>query len=383
MDDWKVQKKGKRVTWIGLFVNIFLFLFKLTGGVLGRSHAIIADAFHTLSDISTDIIVLLGLKFSLKEEDESHPYGHGKAETISAFTLGILLVIAGLFIFTESLIKLISIYKGSPTSLPTLLALSAGLISIFSKEILYRYTIYIGKKIGSSALTANAWHHRSDALSSVASSLGVGGAILLGQKWILLDPLAGGLVSLFIIKIGYKILRNEIGGLMEASPEKEIRASVEKILMDDPNVREFHKLRMRNIGRKIALDLHLVLDENLSFSKAHSIATSIEDKIKEKISSVHTIVIHMEPRREESNFREMENEVRNVINCFEDIKSFHRFHIFPEKNQATLALDIVLPPNLSLERGHEIARELREELLKIKNVKDAIIHIDIEGKEEE
>ncbi len=383
MEDWKLEKKGRKVTWIGLFVNIFLFIFKLTSGIIGRSQAIVADAFHTLSDISTDIIVLLGLRISLKEEDESHPYGHGKAETISAFTLGILLAIAGLFILAESLSKLIYIYRGSLLPSPTLLALSAGLISIFSKEILYRYTIHIGKKIGSSAITANAWHHRSDALSSVASSLGVGGAILLGKRWIILDPLAGGVVSLFVVKVGYEILRKEIGGLMEASPEKEIKYTVEKILKEDPNIREFHKLRMRYIGRKLAIDFHLVLDENLSFSDAHSIATSIEDKIKENLPLIHTVVIHMEPMREETNFEEIYRGVRDMINDFEDIISFHRFHIFPVQNGFTLTLDIVLPSDLTLENGHEIAKKLREKLLTIKNVKDAIIHIDIERKEEE
>ncbi len=383
MEDLRSERKGRRITWVGFFVNIFLFIFKLIAGIFGRSQAILADAFHTLSDLSTDIIVLFGLKISLKKEDESHPYGHGKAETISAFTLGILLIIAGLFVLFESFSKFLSIYKGSLIHPPTLLALSGGLISIFSKEILYRYTISVGKNIGSSAIIANAWHHRSDALSSVASSLGVGGAILLGKKWILLDPVAGGLVSFFIIKVGYKILKKEIGGLMEASPEKETRASIEKILKDDPNVREFHKLRMRYIGRKLAMDFHIVLDENLSFSDAHSIATSIEDKIKEKVPSIHTIIIHTEPMKEESNFGKIEKEVKDVINSFEEILSFHRFHIFPDQKGATLALDIVLPSNLSLEKGHEIAKELRRKLLEIEKIKDAIIHIDIEGKEEE
>lgn len=383
MEDKKFERKGTKVTWIGFFVNVFLFIFKLISGILGRSQAIIADAFHTLSDISTDIIVLLGIKISLKEEDESHPYGHGKAETISAFTLGIFLIIAGLFICAESLSKFISIYRGSLIPPPTYLALSGGLISIFAKEILYRYTISTGKEIRSSAITANAWHHRSDALSSIASSIGVGGAIFLGKKWIFLDPLAGGAVSLLIIKVGYNILRKEIGGLMEASPEREIISSVEKILQEDPHIKEFHKLRMRYIGRKIAIDFHLVLDENLSFSDAHQIATSIEEKIKGKVPLIHTIVIHMEPMKEEANFGKIENEVQGIINGFKEILSFHRFHIFPAKNEVTLALDIVLPSYLTLEIGHEIAKELREKLLKIKNVKDAIIHIDIEGKEEE
>lgn len=347
MEELKSEKSGRRITWIGFFVNIFLFIFKLIAGIFGRSQAILADAFHTLSDVSTDIIVLLGLKISLKKEDESHPYGHGKAETISAFTLGVLLVIAGLFIFFESLLKFLSIYKGSLIHPPTLFALSGGLISIFSKEILYRYTISAGKKTESPAIIANAWHHRSDSLSSFASSLGVGGAILLGKKWIVLDPVAGGLVSFFVIKVGYKILKKEMGGLMEASPEKEIKAAIERILKDDPNVKEFHKLRMRYIGRRLAMDFHLVLDENLSFPDAHSIATSIENKIKEKISSIHTIIIHTEPMKEESNLGKIEDEVKNVI------------------------------------KGHEIAKELRRKILEIEKIKDAIVHIDIEGKEEE
>lgn len=383
MEDLEFERKGRKVTWIGFFVNFFLFIFKLIGGIFGRSQAILADAFHTLSDIFTDIIVLIGIKISLKEEDESHPYGHGKAETISAFTLGIFLAIVGIFIFLESLFKFISIYRGIIPSSPTFFALSGGLISILGKEILYRYTNFVGKEIGSSAIIANAWHHRSDALSSVASSLGVGGAILLGEKWILLDPVAGGIVSIFIIKAGHKILKKEIGGLMEASPEREIRSSIEKILQEDPHVKEFHKLRMRYIGRKITIDFHLVLDENLSFPNAHQIATSIEEKIKRKFSSIHTIVIHMEPVKDEANFGKIEEEVQEIIYGFKEILSFHRFHIFPSQNEITLALDIVLPSNLTLEKGHEISKELKEKLLKIKNVKDAIIHIDIERKEEE
>lgn len=383
MEDFEIERKGIKVTWVGFFTNIILFMIKLAGGIVGRSQAIIADAVHTFSDISTDIIVLFGLKISLKEEDETHPYGHGKAETISAFTLGILLVIVGLFILFESLSKFISIYKGSSLLPPTFLALFAGLLSIFSKEILYRYTIHTGKKLGSSAIIANAWHHRSDAFSSIASVLGVAGAIFLGKRWIILDPIAGGIVSLFIVKVGYKILKKEIGDLMEASPGKEIKYAIEEILREDANVKEFHKLRMRYIGRKLALDFHLVLDENLSFSDAHSIATFIEDKLRERIPSIHTVVIHTEPVKEEVNFEEIDKEVKDMINDFEDIISFHRFHIFPVQNGFTLALDIVLPADLTLENGHEIAKRLREKLLTIKNVKDAIIHIDIEGKEEE
>ncbi|MGQ9619139.1 MAG: cation diffusion facilitator family transporter [Candidatus Aminicenantia bacterium] len=383
MEDSKLEQKGERITWAGFFVNFFLFFLKLLGGILGRSSAILADSFHTLTDISTDIIVLLGLKISTKKEDEDHPYGHGKAETISAFTLGIFLFLAGLAIFVASTQKLISILRGFQPPSPTILALSMGILSIICKETLYRYTIYIGRKIGSSAIIANAWHHRSDALSSIASSSGVGGAIILGKKWIVLDPIAGALVAILIVKVGYEILSKEIRQLMEASPEMEIRNSIEKILKENPYVREFHRLRMRYIGRKIAVDFHLVLDEDISFSKAHSIATLIEDEIKREVSKIHTIVIHMETARQEPVFENIEEDAKKVIDDFKKIKSFHRFQIFPLQNSVKLALDIVLPGDLTLEKGHEIARELRENLLKIKNVKDVIIHIDIEGKEEE
>ncbi len=309
-----MEKKGEKITWIGLFTNFSLFVLKLIAGILGRSQAILADAFHTLSDLFTDSIVILGLRISSKEEDEGHPYGHGKAETIAAFVLGFILFLAGLAIFLESFLKFLSIYRGQKTLPPTILAISAGIISILGKEILFRYTISIGKKIGSSALIANAWHHRSDAFSSIASTMGAGGAMLIGSKWVILDPLAGAVVSFLIIKVGYDILRKEMGGLMEASPEKEIRASIEKLLKEDPRVKEFHKLRMRYIGRKVALDFHLVLDENLSFSDAHSIASSIEEKIKNKLSFLHTVVIHMEPMEQRCSFENIEYNVKEEKN---------------------------------------------------------------------
>lgn len=287
--------KANKVTWLGLFVNIILTLFKLTAGIFGKSTAMIADAFHSLSDFATDIVILLGFKFVDMPSDKTHDYGHGKIETISSVIIGAVLCVVGLKIFWTGGQRIFDIYHGKMIPEPGWIAFYASITSIIIKEGLYRYTIKVGKEINSQAIIANAWHHRSDAFSSIGAMLGIGGAIILGEKWHILDPIAAVVVSLFIIKISIDILLGSVNELLESSLNEEVEEKILNIVRAVPGVLSPHDLKTRNIGNYIAIDLHIEVDKNLSVAHGHDISTKVEDKIKETFGEDTFISVHIEP----------------------------------------------------------------------------------------
>ncbi len=289
------EKKIYRITFIGSIVNFMLLAFKFVAGVLGHSSAMIADAVHSLSDFITDVIVIVFVKIAGKPVDDDHAYGHGKYETLASVIVGIILGIVGVGLAWNGIEKTIGFFKGEPIESPTYLALAAAVISIVAKESLYRYTVSAGKDLNSPALVANAWHHRSDALTSVATLIGISGALLLGPHWSVLDPLAAVVVSGFIVKAAFSLMKPGIDELLEKSlPEDQI-AEIASIIGSVPGVIAFHRLRTRRIGANIAIDTHVKMDGGISLRNAHEIASEIESLLKKKYGAATYIGIHMEP----------------------------------------------------------------------------------------
>ena len=287
-----------KVTLVGSVGNVVLLTFKFIAGTLGHSSAMIADAVHSLSDFLTDLIVLVFVKISAKPQDESHDYGHGKFETFASFFIGLALMAAATGIILSGVLKFLDWLGGTQLEAPGQLALWAALLSLVVKEALFRYTIHYGKSLDSQAVIANAWHHRSDALSSIGAAIGIGGAILLGDRWTVLDPLASIVVGLMLVKVSFGLLKSSVGELTESSLPAETEQEIEGIINSFPGVFEPHNLRTRRIGNYIAIETHVRMDGRLSLTEAHERATAIERKLKNRFGSATHVTIHMEPRKD-------------------------------------------------------------------------------------
>ena len=289
------EKEIYKVTLIGSVGNAVLLIFKFIAGMLGHSSAMIADAVHSLSDFLTDVLVLVFVRISSKPQDTSHDYGHGKFETIASFLIALALIAAAIGIILSGSMKLATWLKGGQLEAPGTLALWAALLSIIIKEILYRYTAARGKALESQVMIANAWHHRSDALSSIGAAIGIGGAIILGNRWTVLDPMASVVVGAMLIKVAAELLKTSMDDLTECSLPVETEEEIIHIIQSYPDVQQPHNLRTRRIGNRIAIEAHVRMDGNLSLHRAHERATSIEQKLKERFGPQTHVTIHMEP----------------------------------------------------------------------------------------
>lgn len=291
------EKQIFRTTLVGSVANLLLVVFKFIAGIVGHSAAMIADAVHSLSDFITDIIVIIFVAISGKPEDEDHDYGHGKYETLATAVIGIILFFVGVGILISGIKAIIGALQGEPLQTPSLLALITAVISIVVKEVLYRYTVKRGKALGSSSVVANAWHHRSDALSSIGTAIGIGGAIFLGEQWRILDPIAAVIVSLFIIKVAVELFKPCIEELLERSLPAEMEQKILDIILSTPQVSSPHHLRTRRIGSYIAIEVHIRMDGQISLSEAHQVASDIERRLKAEFGESTHIGIHMEPTK--------------------------------------------------------------------------------------
>ena len=292
------REKGiYRVTIVGSVVNFLLLLFKFFAGIAGHSAAMLADAVHSLSDFVTDIIVIVFVRISSKPEDEGHDYGHGKYETLATAIIGIVLLFVGFGIFWNGASSIYRFLHGGSLQEPGMLALIAALVSIAFKEALYRYTVFRGKKLNSRAVVANAWHHRSDALSSIGTAIGIGGAILLGNHWRVLDPIAAVVVSFFIMKVAVKLLIPCVDELLEKSLPADVENEIQRIILSFPGVSSPHHLRTRRIGSHYAIDMHVRMDGSISLHEAHEKATAIEQKLRDTFGEDTYISIHVEPEK--------------------------------------------------------------------------------------
>ena len=289
------EKEIYKVTLVGSASNVVLLTFKFIAGVMGHSSAMIADAVHSLSDFITDVVVLAFVHVSAKPQDADHDYGHGKYETFASFIIGLALMAAATGIIVSGVAKLIDWAGGKELAAPGWLALAAAIISIIVKEVLYQYTARRGKHLDSQALVANAWHHRSDALSSIGTAVGIGGAILLGNRWTVLDPLASVVVGLMLVKVSVGLLRSSVGELTESSLSSDIEKEIENIICSFPDVQEPHNLRTRRIGNRFAIEAHVRMDGNLPLTAAHDRATAIEEALRKRFGRQTHVTIHMEP----------------------------------------------------------------------------------------
>lgn len=284
-----------RVTIVGSVVNLLLVVFKFVAGLLGSSSAMIADAVHSLSDFVTDIVVIVFVNISGKPEDEDHRYGHGKYETLATVIIALALFAVGVGILVDGVKDVAAVVNGAVLPAPSMIALIAAALSIVAKELLYRYTAHVGRKLDSQAVVANGWHHRSDAFSSIGVLVGIGGAMLLGEKWRVLDPLAAIVVSAFIIKVAVDLIKPCLDELLERSLPAEVEQEIEQIILSEEGVTSPHHLRTRRIGNRYAIEVHIRMDGNLTLSEAHRITTAVEQKLKSRYGSATHVGIHTEP----------------------------------------------------------------------------------------
>lgn len=284
-----------RVTIVGSVVNLLLLIFKFVAGIVGHSAAMVADSVHSLSDFVTDIVVILFVRLSGRPADEDHDYGHGKFETLATLFVSLVLLGVAVMLFVNGVVDIVSALHGEVLETPGLVALIAAAASIVIKEILYRYTVRCGKKVNSQVVVANAWHHRSDALSSIGVLVSVAGAMLLGGSWSILDPIAATIVSVFIAKVAYSLLMPSLEELLERSLPKEVEQRILDIILSVDGVSSPHHLRTRRIGSAYAIEVHIRMDGNLTLTQAHAVTTTVERLLKQEFGDSTHVGIHTEP----------------------------------------------------------------------------------------
>ena len=284
-----------KVTIEGSLINVFLMVFKFIAGIVGGSAAMIADAVHSLSDFLTDIVMLIFVRLSNKPQDKDHDFGHGKYETLATALIGIALLGVGAMICVGGLEKIVKVIHGTLLPSPGLIAFIAAVVSILLKEWCFHFTTKVGKKYNSQAVIANAWHHRSDALSSIGTALGTGLAIFLGAKWAVLDPLTAVAVSGFIVWEAVKLIKQSSNELLEASLPEDIEKQIVDIAVKDKGIYEVHNLRTRRIGNNFAIEMHVRMPGETNLYEAHEHATKVENDIKKKFGPETHVIIHLEP----------------------------------------------------------------------------------------
>lgn len=289
------EKEIYKVTIIGGLVNLLLLVFKFVAGFLAHSGAMIADATHSFSDFITDIVVLVFVRLGNRPKDKNHDYGHGKYETLAMTIIGVALMIVAIGIIVEGAKKIAFWAGGGTLEEPGMLAFWAAVVSILTKEAIYRYSIIKARKLDSKAVEANAWHHRSDALSSLGTAVGIGGAIFLGDRWAILDPIASVIVGGILVKVAFDILKEAVGDLMEQSLPDKIENEMLELVKGIPGVAKPHNLRTRRIGNHYAIEIHIMMDGDITLREAHDKATEVEEVLREHYGKETHVAVHVEP----------------------------------------------------------------------------------------
>ncbi|MCI5710898.1 MAG: cation diffusion facilitator family transporter [Prevotella sp.] len=303
MEIAKRERKIYRVTFMGGLVNVVLLVFKFVAGILGGSAAMIADAVHSLSDFASDIVVLVLVKLGSKPQDEDYDYGHGKFETLASVIIGLALLLVGVMLAYSGVVKIYHAFRGEVLPQPGVIAFVAALVSIALKEWAFQFTVRVGRQVNSEAVVANAWHHRSDALSSIGTAVGIGGAILLGSQFSVLDPIAAVVVSFFIVKTAYGLISNALGELLEKSLSPDMEEEIKHIAESEESVSEVHHLQTRRIGNGIAIEMHVRIPGETTLYTAHQHATSIERKLKARFGEQTHIGLHVEPVKIDGHYQ--------------------------------------------------------------------------------
>ena len=299
-------KAIRRVTWLGAFINVFLVCFKFAAGIWGHSSVIIADAVHSLSDLVTDAAILLGMVFWTRPADECHPYGHAKLETLVTLFIGVLLAVVGIGLLVDAVRSIIYILEGGVIELPTWLPLTAALVSIAIKEWLYRVTVKVGMKTKSSVTIANAWHHRSDAMSSIPAAVAIGACLVLGPAYAFLDPVGTVVVSFMILHVAWTIVKPSFGVLLDSGATESQRQSIIEMIHSFPEVVDLHRLRTRYVGPTgLALDVHILVDPNMSVTAAHALSHRIERKLLQSGANIIDVFVHVEPNSQEHDIESL------------------------------------------------------------------------------
>ena len=289
------KKEIYRVTFVGFIVNLLLSAAKLVAGMVGRSGAMVADAVHSFSDLATDVVVIAFARISAKPQDDGHDYGHGKYETLATIIISLALAVVGAGILASSIGSIRTVAGGGTLPRPGAVALVAAVVSIIAKEVLYRYTVRVGRRIDSPSVVANAWHHRSDALSSLGTLVGIGCAYFLGEKWRIADPIAALVVALFIFKIALDLIRTGLGELLEKSLPEDTEREILAIVTANPEIRAPHNLRTRRIGASIAIEVHVRVDGAMSVAHSHALTVDIEHRLRARFGAGTMVAIHVDP----------------------------------------------------------------------------------------
>ena len=289
------EKRIMKVTLAGLVVNVILSAGKIAAGVFGRSAAMVADGVHSLSDLLSDIVVLVFVRVSSRGRDKDHEFGHGKFETLATLIVSLILIVVAAQMMVSGLKSIMEVLHGGTIPRPGYVALAAAAVSILAKEVLYRYTIHVGKAVDSPAVVANAWHHRSDAFSSIGSLVGIAGAIFLGDRWVILDPLVCCCISIAILVVAVRMAGPSLKELMDASLPEDVEKEIVSLSMSVDGVRNVHELKTRRNGLSVIIEAHMVVDPQITVEKAHDIVTAVEGVLKRRYGDETQISIHIEP----------------------------------------------------------------------------------------
>ena len=367
---------GVRIILIGALVNLFLALLKIAGGIVGRSTAMVADGIHSLSDLLTDVVVLFTHKIGQLPADENHPYGHGRAETIGATLVGAVIIIAGFGLAYQAW-EIITTGKFHTPSWP---AAVAAVVSIAANEILFRATRSVGETTQSPSLVANAWHHRSDAISSLAALIGIGGAM---AGYPIMDPIAAVIVSVMIAKVGYDIAFKGLSDLMDTALSEDETHRIEMTINDLPGVIQTHNLRTRQIGGEVLMDVHILVDHQASVTEGHQIAESVRRKLIRTMDNVQDVLVHVDTEDDAAfesiywaNRKYLEKQVDPIIASMKDIQKQTHLRAHYQGGKTTLEVFIKMKEGVDLDKAHSVIKELKEQLQTIEHVHKVRVFID-------
>ena len=368
-------REARNVTWIGAATNFFIGSLNILFGILGNSHVLVVDGVHSFSDLSTDFVVLVGIRAANRPFDESHPYGHGRIETMGTLILGVVLFGVGAWILVEILGRLqrgVFLIPHAPT-------LFIAMLSVITKEALFRWTLKVGRKTGNSSVLANAWDHRSDAMSSLAALVGIAGA---RAGWPVLDPVAAVIVSLLVMAAGWKISRGAVMELVDTSVPSSVREQISRVAKETPGVLGHHALRTRRVGQDIFVDVHIEVDARSSVLQGHDVAKSMKEEIRKRIADVADVLVHMEPVGNHSpdfGTRKGQRFAQKIVSVSQEaqgVRGVHGISTHYLGNRYMVHLDIEVDPEINVQDGHQIAEDVRERICRLEEVEDAVVHIE-------
>lgn len=371
------KNEGVWVTLIGSMINVFLVMVKLLAGTLGHSTAMIADAIHSLSDLLNDVVVIFSFQIGRIPKDEGHPYGHGRAETIGATIIGAAIVLVGFGMVSEVWRIIVS----GTNKDPKLVTAFVAVISIIVKETLYHYTKAIGEKLHSPIIIANAWDQRSDALSSGAAFIGI---VLAMNGYPVMDTLAAGVVGLMILKVGYSVLKNSIHDLMDSALDETQIQKVESVIRASPGVIELHDLRTRKIGGKILIDVHVLVDSEISVTEGHNIAETVRRELIRSFDNVQDALVHIDPEDDSgldqiyrTTREELKRRTDSVIAATNGLVNSGKMRVHYLNGKNLIEVFVCVEKKRTIEEVRTILTDLKSRLLKIEAVDDAHVYLDI------